>query len=581
MAKFFSNKDIARLLREISAAYEARGENRFKIIAYDNAATSVEHATSELKDLWEDGQLDTVPGLGKSIQEHLDELFKTGKVKHFETIKKGLPQGMFSLLDIGGLGPKSANKLAQELNLKNIDDLEKAAKNQKIRNIPGFGQKSENVILTAISELKGKVTNRYLITEAFTVAERVLKHLRSHKDCERAEPLGSLRRMVATVGDIDIAVASQNPREIIEHFKKFKEVKRILDAGPRKSSLLLLNGMQVDLIVQPTRAFGALLQHFTGSKNHNIKLREYALKKGYSVSDYGIKVKGKIKEFKTEEDFYKFLGMDFIPPELREDTGEIEAALVRKLPIVVDIGDIKGDIHLHSDYPIEPSHDSGINSFQEIINKAKILGYQYVGFSDHSPGYSTHTKSQIIELIKKRSENIEHLKSSHKEIGILNLLEIDILSNGQLSVPEQGLKILDGAIAGIHSSHHQDKATITKRMLVAIESPYVQVISHPTGRLLDQRESYEVDWPRIFEACVNTKTLLEINAWPNRLDLPDVLVRDAIKAGVKLIVNSDSHQVEQMDNMRFGVAVARRGWATKEDIVNSLPWVEFRKIFKV
>ncbi len=581
MTKFFSNKDIARLLREISAAYQARGENRFKIIAYDNAATSVEHATSELKDLWEDGQLDTVPGLGKSIQEHLDELFKTGKVKHFETIKKGLPQGMFSLLDIGGLGPKSANKLAQELNLKNIDDLEKAAKNQKIRNIPGFGQKSENVILTAISELKGKVTNRYLITEAFTVAERVLKHLRSHKDCERAEPLGSLRRMVATVGDIDIAVASQNPREIIEHFKKFKEVKRILDAGPRKSSLLLLNGMQVDLIVQPTRAFGALLQHFTGSKNHNIKLREYALKKGYSVSDYGIKVKGKIKEFKTEEDFYKFLGMDFIPPELREDTGEIEAALARKLPIVVDIGDIKGDIHLHSDYPIEPSHDSGINSFQQITNKAKILGYQYVGFSDHSPGYSTHTKSQIIDLIKKRSENIEHLKSSPKEIGILNLLEIDILSDGQLSVPEEGLKILDGAIAGIHSSHHQDKATITKRMLVAIESPYVQVISHPTGRLLDQRQSYEVDWPRIFEACVNTKTLLEINAWPNRLDLPDVLVRDAIKAGVKLIVNSDSHQVEQMDNMRFGVAVARRGWATKEDIVNSLPWVEFRKIFKV
>ena len=512
MTRFFSNKDIARLLREISAAYQAKGENRFKVIAYDNAAASVEHATTELKDLWEDDQLETVPGLGKSIQEHLSELFSTGKVKHFDDIKKGLPEGMFSLLDIGGLGPKSAYKLAKELNLKNIEDLKKAAKNKKIRNIPGFGQKSENVILTAITELRDKITNRYLITEAFSVAERVLGYLRSHKDCERAEPLGSLRRMVATVGDIDIAVASQNPRGIIEHFKKFKEVKRVLDAGPRKSSLLLLNGMQVDLIVQPTRAFGALLQHFTGSKNHNIRLREYALKKGYSVSDYGVKVRGKIKEFKTEEDFYSFLGMDYIIPELREDTGEIEADLARKLPSVVDIGDIKGDIHLHSDYPIEPSHDLGTSSFAQIIKKAKELEYQYVGLSDHSPGYSTHTKAEIVEIIKKRSAKIEQLKNSNNNIGILNLLEIDVLKDGTLSVPEEGLKLLDGAIAGIHSSHNQDRKIITKRILNAINSHYVKVISHPTNRLLMQRESSDIDWQVVFEACKKNGTILEINA---------------------------------------------------------------------
>ena len=537
--KFFSNKEIAKLLREISAAYQAKGENHFKIIAYDNAATSVEHATRELKDLWEDGQLDTVPGLGKSIQEHLDELFKTGKVKHFEAIKKDLPAGMFSLLDIGGLGPKSAYKLASKLNLKNVDDLQKAAKSGKIRNIPGFAQKSETEILTAITELKGKVTNRYLITEAFAVAQRVLEHLRENKDCQRAEPLGSLRRMVATVGDIDIAVSSQNPRVIIEHFKKFKEVKRVLDAGPRKSSLLLLGGMQVDLIVQSARAFGALLQHFTGSKNHNIKLREYALKKGYSVSDYGIKVKGKIKEFKTEEEFYKFLGMDFIIPEMREDTGEVEAALNNKLPDVVDVGDIKGDIHLHSNYPIEPSHDLGTGSFAEIIKKAKELKYQYVGLSDHSPGYSTHTKKQIIDLIKKRSAKIEQLKNSNKNFGILNLLEIDILSDGTLSVPEEGLNLLDGAIAGIHSSHSQDNEVITKRILAAINSPYVQVISHPTNRLLMQRESSNIDWPHVFEACKKTSTILEINAWPNRLDLPDTLVREALKYGLKFVINTD------------------------------------------
>ena len=580
MVKFISNREIAKLLREISAAYEAKGENRFKVIAYDNAATSVEHATSELKDLWEDGQFDTVPGLGQSIKKHLNELFRTGKVRHFAVVKKGLPPGMFSLLDIGGLGPKSAYKLAKELDLKSPQDLEKAAKMGKIKNIPGFGEKSEREILIAISELKGK-GSRYILTDAFPVSERVLEYLRGHKDCERAEPLGSLRRMVATVGDIDIAVASENPREIIAHFKKFRGIKRILDAGERKSSILLQNGMQVDLIVQATRAFGALLQHFTGSKNHNILLREYALKKGMSVSDYGIKIKDKIKEFKTEEEFYKFLGMDYIVPELREDTGEIEAAISHNLPKVVDLKDIKGDIHLHSSYPIEPSHDLGTGTFEEIVKRAKELNYQYVGLSDHSPGYSTHTKEQIIKLIKKRKDKIEQLKSLHREIGLLNLLEIDILTGGDLSVPEEGLKLLDGAIAGIHSSHRQDKATITKRLLTAIDSPYVQVISHPTGRLLEQRESYEADWPKILEACQKTKTILEINAWPTRLDLPDTLVREAIKKGVKLIINSDAHATGQMDNMHFGVAVARRGWATKKDIVNTLSWVEFAKLFNV
>lgn len=578
MTHFFSNKDIAKLLREISAAYEAKGENRFRVIAYDNAATSVEHATSELKDLWEEGRLNTVPSLGKSIQEHLDELFKTGKVKHFEAVKKGLPAGMFTLLDIGGLGPKSAYKLAKELNLKSVEDLEEAAKRGEISKIPGFGEKSEQDIISAISELKGRGT-RHLLPLAFATAERVLDHLRKIRQCQRAEPLGSLRRMVATVGDIDIAVASDHPQVVIDHLKRFTEINRILEAGPRKASVLLRNGIQIDLMVSPIRAFGALLQHFTGSKNHNIHLREYAIKKGMSVSDYGIKKKGKLFEFETEEEFYKFLTMDYIEPELREDTGEIETALVHKLPKIIEVGDIKGDIHLHSNYPIEPSHDLGEDSFETIVKRATELNYKYVGLSDHSPGFTTHTKQQIIDLIKKRTQKIEHLKSSSKNIQVLNLLEIDILTNGELSVPEEGLAILDGAIAGIHSSHRQDEKTITKRLMAAINSPYVQVISHPTGRLINRRESYEADWPKVFEACAKTKTMLEINAYPDRLDLPDAQVKEAIGAGVKLIINTDSHQLIQMDNMRFGVAVARRGWAIKHDIANTLPWLEFKKLF--
>lgn len=577
--KFITNREIAGMLREISAAYQAKGENRFKVIAYDNAATSVEHATSELKDLWENNQLNTVPGLGASIKGHLDELFKTGKVKHFGQIKKDLPHGMFSLLNIGGLGPKNAYKLAKQLNLKNVNDLEVAAKNGKVRELEGFGEKSEREILAAIGELKNKSKDRYLLTEAFPVAQRIIKHLQEHKSCERAEPLGSLRRMVATVGDIDIAVASRDPKAIIGHFKKFKEIKRILDAGPRKSSVLLYNGMQVDLLVQPTHAFGALLQHFTGSKYHNVALREYALKKGYSVSDYGVKVKGKLKEFRTEEEFYKFLGMDFVVPEMREDTGEIEIALKHKLPKVVETTDMKGDLHLHSSYPIEPSHDLGKNSFQVIVDKAKELKYQYLGLSDHSPGAGTHSKSQIVDLIKKRKSKIEQIKSSNKSIRILNLLEIDVLIDGELSVPNEGLELLDGAIAGIHSSHTQNKTQITKRLLNAINSKKVKIISHPTGRLLISRHPYDADWEEVFKSCVKTNTFLEINAWPTRLDLPDTLVKKAKSFGVRFIINTDAHDVSHMDNMRFGVSVARRGWATSSDIVNTYPWLEFKEAF--
>src|SRR3989304_3049808 len=578
MAHFFSNKEIAKLFRSISAAYTVKGNDYFKIIAYDKAADSIEHATSELKDLWEDGKLDTVPGLGKSIQSHLDELFRTGKVKHFEQVKKGLPQGMFELLGISGMGPKSSYKLSKSLKIKKIKDLEIAAQSGKIRMLPGFGLKSEQDILASIVEFKGK-SSRHLLPLAFSTAKRVLDYLRSLDVCERAEPLGSLRRMVATVGDIDIAVASKNAPKIIKHFTKFREVGRILEAGPKTSSVILKNGIQIDLMVQPLEAFGALLQHFTGSKNHNIHLRELALKKHLSLSEYGIKVKGVLKKFPTEEDFYQFLGMDWIPPELREDTGEIEAASSHKLPHLVKLNDIKGDIHLHSDFPIEPSHDPGANSFEEIIEKAKILGYEYIGLSDHSPGYSTHSRQQIIELIKKRTDTIEKLRSKHQEISLLNLLEIDILANGSLSVPDEGLRILDGAIAGVHSSHRQDRKTMTKRILTACQSPYVQVISHPTGRKLQEREAYEVDWREVFEECLKTKTILEVNAWPNRLDLPDVLVKEATKVGVKLIINTDSHEVSQMDNMRFGVAVARRGWASAKDIVNTLPWLEFKKWF--
>lgn len=576
--KFISNKQIAHLFRDVAAAYTVKGEQFFKIRAYENAADSAEHATSELKDLWEEGQLDSVPGLGTNIRQYLDELFKTGKVKHFEQTLKDLPDGMFKLLDIGGVGPKTAYKLATELKIKDLGDLERAIETNKIRDLEGFGKKSEDELKASLLEFKGR-PNRYLLPIAFRAAEQLIDYLKKNKNCAQAQPLGSLRRMVATVGDIDIAVASKNPKAIIDSFKKYPQNTRILNAGTISASAILKNGIQADLKIQPLESYGALLQHFTGSKNHNIALRELSLNKGMSLSEYGIKEKNKILKFKTEEEFYKHLGLEWIPPELRENKGEIEAAQKNLLPTLVQNKDIKGDIHLHSDFAIEPSHDLGKNSFEEIIRKAKELGYAYVGLSDHSPGFSTHTKEQIVDIIKRRSHKIEQQKAANRGIGILNLLEIDILNTGELSVPEEGLKLLNGAIAGIHSSHKQDKKTITRRLLNACENPYVKVISHPTGRLLMQRDSYEADWPQIFKACEKTGTLLEINSWPSRLDLPDTLIHEALKYKVKFIINTDAHEISEMDNMPFGVSVARRGWATKKDIVNTLPWLEFRKLF--
>ena len=578
--KYYTNREIAKLFREIAAAYSVKGGNNFKIIAYNNAADSVENAPGELKDLWEDGKLDSVAGLGKSIKSHLDELFKTGKVKHFQSIKKDLPEAMFDLLNFTGMGPKIAYKLSKALKLKNARDLEKAAKEGKIRTLPGFGEKSEKEILKSIEEYRAK-NQRYNLPLAFSAAQRIINHMKKLDACEKVEPLGSLRRMVATIGDVDIAVASNEPKKVIKHFNSFREIARIITAGSVSSSVVLKNGMRIDLKIQPPEAFGALLQHFTGSKYHNIALREYSLKLGKSLSEYGIKYKGKLHKFSNEEDFYKFLNLNYIEPELRENTGEIEAAQKHNLPKLINPNDIRGDLHIHSSYPIEPSHDLGKDTFLDIAKKAKELKYEYFGLSDHSPGASTHTKSQITSLIKKRTQKIEQLNNSSGNIRALNLLEIDILTSGELSVPQEALNLLDFAIAGIHSGHSENKDKITKRLMTAIHNPKVKVISHPTGRIIGERNPYEADWEAVFKECARTKTCLEINSWALRLDLPDTLIRQAKQFGVKFVINSDAHAISHMENLQFGVSVARRGWCTKEDIVNTRPYVEFARHFEL
>ncbi len=583
-----TNSEISTLLNQVAAAYAIKDEKkfRFQILAYQKAADIIDRSTSELRDLYKEGKLHTLPGIGASIQSHLEELFQTGKVKHFEEVLEGIPEAVFPLLAIPSFGPKKAMRLVSELHLQNtetvINDVAQAAKEGRIANIEGFGEKSQQAIVQAIEEYwRGETkTARMALPYAEELAKKVVTYLKKNPDVIKIYPLGSLRRRVSTVGDIDIAVATHNPQAVLTYFSNYPNKERLIEKGDRTASIMVSSGRQIDLMTQPPEGFGALLQHFTSSKAHNIHLRDYALSQGLSLSEYGIKKKGDeqspLQQFDTEEAFYGALGMQWIPPELREDSGEIELAIQLKLPKLVELQDIKGDVHLHSAYPIEPSHDLGQDSMEVMVEKAIALKYEYIGFSEHNPSASKHTSHQVYEILEKRNTYIEYLRSKYKNrIYIFSFLEVDIQPNGDLAIDNTCLELLDAALVSIHSSFDMDRKAMTKRILRGLAHPKARILAHPTGRLLNQRMGYELEWDSVFAFCKAKNKALEINAWPLRLDLPDMLVREAIGKGVKLIINTDSHAVSQMDLMEYGVSVARRGWATQRDILNTLPYKDF------
>lgn len=581
-----SNQEIANLFRDVAAAYSIKNSKKFyfQILAYQKASEAIAATTAELKDLYREGKLGTLPGIGVTIKSRLEELFNKGSVAHFDTALKGIPKSVFVLMNVPSIGPKKAYKLAKKLSLNNpktaIEDLMVKAKNHEIAQIPNFGEKSEQDILQALLEYnagKNKAT-RMVLPYAGEIAEKILSYLRQSSAVFKAVTLGSMRRMMPTVGDIDIAVASNKPQEVIKHFIAYPYKERVIERGVSTASFLTSGGKQIDLMVQPIDGFGALLQHFTGSKNHNVQLREYALNKGFSLSERGIKNLKKDKELKkydTEKKLYNALGMSWIPPEIRENQGEIELAIQHKLPELVELSDIKGDLHIHSNFPIEPSHDLGLSSIEEMVNYAKKLNYEYIGFSEHNPSVSRHNKNQIYSLIARRNDCIEQFKSSIKGIRIFKLLEIDILSSGKLAIDDKSLNFLDGAIVSIHSSFATNKKEMTKRVLAGFSHPKAKILAHPTGRLLNQRTGYELDFNQIFDFCKRNNKALEINSWPSRLDLPDHLIKDAVEYGVKLVISTDSHAVGQANLMKYGVAMARRGWATKNDIINTLGYKDF------
>jgi len=595
--KKMNNQEISRLLKAVSGAYEVKKENQFKVAAYDKAAVAVEHATSELKDLWDDKKLEEIPSVGKSIAAHLDELFRTGKVKHFEQVFKGLPEAMFEFINIPGIGPKSAYKLAIILKItvakQAIRKLLLAAKSGKIAQIEGFGEKSQKQIIEGIKAYQKGATkqNRMNLPYADRLAHEIMAYLSLIPETLRVDTLGSLRRKVATIGDIDISVATRKPDKTIDWFLAYPKIHKIVEKGLSGATIILNNGRQVDLRVQGPDSYGAMLQYFTGSKQHNIHLREIALKKGLSLSEYGIKptslrqpaeLRGspKIQKFTGEEKFYQRLGMAYIPPELREDTGEIEAALRQAkgkeggLPKLVELKNIKGDLHVHSNIQIEESHDPGMDSIASMVEKAKALGYEYLGFSEHNPSQSQHQEKQILDLLKYKKETIEQYNYSrvNNVFYVFNSLEVDIKPSGELAIPEKAFDLLDYIIASVHSEFNLSREKMTKRVLRALAHPKVKILGHPTGRLLGKREGYELNWEEVLGFCLKHNRWLEINAFPDRLDLPDNLVREAVKRGVKMIINTDSHTTAQLSLMEYGVDVAKRGWATKNDIANTQPY---------
>ncbi len=587
-----SNEQISKLLRNVATAYTIKDEAkfRFQIIAYQKAADSILNNSIELLDYYKDGKLQDIPGIGVSIRGHLEELFATGNVKYFDWALKGIPESVFVLIEIPSFGPKKSYRLVKEFKLTNpktvIKDLKKIAIKNKIASLEGFGEKSQKDILRAIEEFregKGKTT-RMVLPFAAEISDKILTYLRKSEHMVDARTLGSLRRMVPTIGDIDIAVASNNPEKIIEHFISYPYIDRIIEKGSISASILVSGGRQIDLMVQPPNAFGSLLQHFTGSKNHNIALRELALRKGLSLSEKGIKnlkmKNSKILQYSSEESFYKTLGLEWVPPEIRENTGEVELSIKNKLPKLVEVSDINGDFHLHSNFPIEPSHDLGNNTIDEMIKKAILLKYSHIGFSEHNPSISKHTKDQMYNLIKARNDQIDHILSGNKSIRVLKLLEIDILPSGELAMDDRSLNLLDFAIVSIHSVFSMDKTKMTHRVIKGLSHPKAKVLAHPTGRLLNERPGYDLDWEKVFKFCKENNKALEINAWPTRLDLSDQIIRQAVSQKVKMIINTDSHASYQMENMKYGVAMARRGWAQKGDILNSLGYNKFMEWVK-
>ncbi|WP_273466397.1 DNA polymerase/3'-5' exonuclease PolX, partial [Methanothrix sp.] len=529
------NREIAGILYQMAELLELHAENRFKIIAYSRAARAIESLTEDIEQVCRDGRLEGIPGVGKAIAEKIKEYLRTGRIQSHQDLLADTPQGLAELLQISGLGPKTVFMLHEKLDITNLDELEKAAREHRIRRLPRMGVVREKNILKSIERYR-KRSNRILYSTAESIVDEILTYLGGIEGLEHATAAGSYRRRKETVGDIDILATAARPEEIVAAFVKMPLVEEVLAKGPTKASVIMNDTIQVDLRIVEHRSYGTVLQYFTGSKEHNVSMRQLALDRGYSLSEYSLTrlANGQDLFFDQEEEVYQALGLQYIPPELREDRGEIEAALGGRLPRLVEAKDIRGDLHVHSIW------SDGRASIIELAQAARSLGYEYIALSDHSPsvgiagGIGREKMEEKIEAVAEANDSLEG-------ITVLMGAEVDIKADGSLDYPDDLLERMDVVVASVHMAQQQKERTITGRLISAIENQNVDIIGHPTGRIINQREPSDMDFHAVLEAAAKTGTALEINAHPSRLDLNDVNARAAKEMGVQMSINSDAH----------------------------------------
>lgn len=559
------NSEVAKVFQDIADLLELKGENAFKIRAYQKAARAIDYHPRELEAMIDEGEaLQSIPGVGEAIAKKAAELIKTGKLGYYENLKAEFPRGITNLLDIPGIGPKTANKLSSELGISSVDELERAIKDGRVSKLFRLGEKTADNILRQVQALRRK-DQRIPIGEALPIVEEITAALRNIPGVKNLTPAGSLRRFQETVGDIDLMGTADRPKEVIDAFVALPLVRQVLAQGSTKASVIVSGGLQVDLRMVEHDSFGSLLQYFTGSKQHNISLRERWRKQGLKLSEYGITVvaTGKLEKFATEEEFYRRLGLQYIPPEIRQAQGEIEKAGQGAIPRLVELSDIKGDLHTHTEW------SDGHDSIEELARAARDMGRQYIAVTEHSAGRGI-AHGLDVDRLRQQVAEIKALNERSSEIRVLAGTEVDIRADGSLDLPHEILAELDMVTAAVHSAMNQSEEKMTGRVIKAIENPDVDMIAHPTCRLIGEREPVTIDLEAVFRAAAKYNKILEINAMPDRLDLKDTHAFRARELGVKLAIGTDAHSVAHLGLMRFGVGVARRAWCEPQHILNTL-----------
>jgi DNA polymerase (family 10) len=568
------NAEIADAFEELASLYELDGAVVYRVVAYRNAAKAIREAGVSVAEMAREGRVDQLAGVGRTIAEKIDALLETGSIPSADKLKARIPSGLIEITRIPGLGPKRARLLHQELGVESIADLRAAAEQGRLKDVPGFGQKAEENVLAALAAgADGRPKPRLLLSKALAVGEELAAAVRDHPAALRVELAGSARRMTDTVKDLDIVAASSDPTALVEAFCALEAVDEVLASGEAGAKVVTHSGLPVDLRIVPAEAFGNLLQHFTGSGRHNEALRTAAVRRGLHVSEYGIAddESGETVSYEAEEGVYERLGMQFIPPELRENRGELEAARDSGLPDLVELTDIRGDLHMHTVV------SDGRNSVEEMASAARERGYEYIAITEHSASHGFNNDVQPDELRR----HVERIRSLDEPgITVLAGTEANVLPDGTLDYSDDVLEELDWVIASLHTSFRLPESEQTERLMHAMEHPLVDAIGHPTGRMIGRREPYALDIDRVIEKAVETGTFLEINANPNRRDLNDVYARAAADAGATIVIDSDAHGADTLRNMRYGVATARRAWLTAAHVANTRAWEELARLRK-